>query len=937
MNSLRKSIRRLPLVIAGLTLAIGALTIHAQDDAAVLELPSGVSHHATVEGISEYRLDNGLRFLLFPDQSKDQITLNITYLVGSHHENYGETGMAHLLEHLIFKGTPNHPNITKELTDRGAIPNGTTWFDRTNYFETLPATEDNLAWAIDLEADRMVNSFVSAEDLESEMTVVRNEFQRGENNSIRMLTQRVLSSAYLWHNYGKPTIGALSDIENMPIERLQAFYKKYYQPDNAVLIIAGRFDPKLAIELVSEKFGAIPRPDRTGANRIYGNYTVEPAQDGERTVRLRRTGDLQMIMAAYHIPAGSAEDYAAVSVLTHILGAQPSGRLYTNVVKTGLAAWSTVSRYQLEHPGVLFARMGIRIGDPIQPAEDALKATFQELVDEPPTQQELDRAKNEFRNSFETSMLDPQAFTRSLSNWVSRGDWRLFFLHRDRVALVTAEDVQTAAMTYLIDSNRTIGYFLPLTEPPQRADTGGIPNVAAMVENYKGGEAIAQGEAFDPSLENIEARTTRVSLSSGVKVALLPKKSRGNLVRLTIQFNHGTEQSLSGQAAAASIAGAMLMRGSANFSRQELQDELTRLRIEGNAFGGLTAAGANFTTIRENLPAAIRLASELLRSPRFDEAEFKMLVESDLADIENGKSDPQSLATEAINRHLNPYAEGHPHYVSTAEEEIDALRNLTLDDVKEFWKEFYGASQGQIAVVGDFDTNEIVPILEDAFQGWSSPSDYEHVYNRHFDQDSLNLDINTPDKANAIMYAGLTLPFNDAHEDYPAMAIAMHIMGGGFLSSRLAVRIRQNEGLSYGIRASLTTGTPDERSMILGYAIFAPEHKDRVKNAYREEFEKALSLGFTEAEVEAAKAGYLDSAQNRRSTDNSIASALRSSLRLDRTMKWSADFERNVQDLTTQQVNDAFRRHVDLKNMTFVRAGDFEKVAEAAMSDSASY
>ncbi|MFN7328107.1 MAG: M16 family metallopeptidase, partial [Bacteroidota bacterium] len=194
----------------------------------------------TVEGITEYRLANGLRVLMFPDQSKQTITVNITYLVGSKHENYGETGMAHLLEHLVFKGTPKHPNIPQELTEHGARPNGTTWLDRTNYFETFAATEENLKWALDLESDRMVNSYIAKKDLDSEMTVVRNEFESGENSPFRVLWQRVMATAFEWHNYGKSTIGARADIENVPIERLQAFYRKHYQPDNAVLMIAGK-------------------------------------------------------------------------------------------------------------------------------------------------------------------------------------------------------------------------------------------------------------------------------------------------------------------------------------------------------------------------------------------------------------------------------------------------------------------------------------------------------------------------------------------------------------------------------------------------------------------------------------------------------------------------------------------------------------------------
>lgn len=278
----------------------------------------------TVEGITEYKLDNGLRVLLFPDPSKPTITVNITYMVGSKHENYGETGMAHLLEHLVFKGTPRHPNIPQELTEHGADPNGTTWLDRTNYFETFAATEENLKWALDMEADRMVNSFIAKKDLDSEMTVVRNEFEAGENYPAGVLTERMTSTAYLWHNYGKSTIGARSDIENVPIDRLQAFYKKYYQPDNAVLTVAGKFDEAKTLAMINQYFGTVPKPTR----EIPTYYTKDPTQDGERNVVLKRTGDIQVAGVFYHTPPSAHADAPAVQVLGNILGGEPYGRLY---------------------------------------------------------------------------------------------------------------------------------------------------------------------------------------------------------------------------------------------------------------------------------------------------------------------------------------------------------------------------------------------------------------------------------------------------------------------------------------------------------------------------------------------------------------------------------------------------------------------------------
>jgi zinc protease len=290
--------------------------------------PSGVQKVTAVEGITEYAFPNGSHVLLFPDPSKPKVTVNMTYLAGSRHEGYGETGMVHLMEHMLFPRTTTGRDIQKEFTDHGADWNGATWYDRTNYYEMATASDEGPRWAINLEAGRMVNMRIEKALLDSEMTVVRNEFESGENNPGRILKQRTLEGANSLHNYGKDTIGSRSDIENVPIERLAAFYRKCYQPDNAVLTIAGQLDQSRALALVVESWGAIPRPQR----RLGKTYTGEPPQEGERSVMLRRIRDGQEIAVVYHTPAASHPDTAALEALATILGDNPSGRLYRVLV-----------------------------------------------------------------------------------------------------------------------------------------------------------------------------------------------------------------------------------------------------------------------------------------------------------------------------------------------------------------------------------------------------------------------------------------------------------------------------------------------------------------------------------------------------------------------------------------------------------------------------
>jgi len=878
---------------------------------------------ATVEGITEYTLPNGLQILLFPDASKQTTTVNITYFVGSRHEGYGETGMAHLLEHLVFKGTPNHPDIPQELTEHGSRPNGTTWYDRTNYFETFTASEENLDWALDLEADRMVNSFISAKDLESEMTVVRNEFEAGENSPFGVLMERTLSTAFLWHNYGQSTIGARADIENVPIERLQAFYRRYYQPDNSVLVVAGKFDPATTLELIEQKFGAIPRPDRSGAP-LYPTYTAEPTQDGERSVTLRRVGDVQIAMSVYHLPSGTHPDFAALDVLGEVLGSEPSGRLYRALVEQKKAASIGSFAFQLREPGVLLSFAEVRREGSLDSAKAILTDVVESVAAQAPTAVEVDRAKTSLLKNIELALNNSGRIGLQLSEWASMGDWRMLFIHRDRIKAVTTADVARVAALYLKPSNRTLGLFIP-TEGPDRAEIPAIPDITDLVADYRGDTTRSVGEEFDPSPTNIEARTVRSSLPSGLKLALLPKTTRGGsvVVRATLRF--GAEASLMHRATAADLAGSMLLRGTTTHTRQEIKDEFDRLQAQVSVSGDATSANVRIETTRENLPGVLRLLGEVLREPAFDSSEFDALKEELLANLEEQKSEPIPQAMTALNRHLNPYPEGHPSYTMTFDERIDAITNTTLTELKSFYNDFYGVGAGELAVVGDFDPAVVGDLANQIFGEWRSPSAFTRIPSLYVDVPAENRSLETPDKANAVFVAGQSLRLRDDDPDYPALVLGNYMLGGGFLNSRLATRIRQKEGLSYGVGSQFFASAVDRYGQFFGFAIYAPENVEALEAAFKEEIQKVLTEGYTEEEVAAAKTGYLQSRQVSRAQDSELASLLSRYLFVRRTLSFDAAMEERIANLTSAEILAAMQRYIDLAKISIIKAGDFAK------------
>jgi zinc protease len=898
-------------LIAGLLLAAAAFS---------QTLPPGVQMVTKVEGITEYSLPNGLHLLLFPDASQPKVTVNIIYLVGSRFEGYGETGMAHLLEHMNFIQTRTRDNIKKEITDHGAQFNGNTDYDRTSYFETVNSTDENLQWALELEADRMINTRIEKALLDKEMTVVRNEFEMGENDPGNILSERVMESAYIWHAYGHPVIGSKSDIEKVPIENLAAFYKKYYQPDNALLLVAGKFDQAKALAWIVEDFGKIPRPDR----KLEATYTVEPAQDGERSVTLRRVGDTQYVMALYHTPAATHPDNAAVHVLAGVLGDTPSGRLYKALVDNKKAVEANMGSAEYHDPGFIMATAQLQPTQSIDEARKILLDTVEGFVKEPPSKEEVDRVKTRLLKNIELAMANSQFMALMLTEYAAQGDWRMLFLERDRIKQVTPDDVLRVAKAYLKESNRTLGEFIP-TKAPDRAEIPTAPEPAATFKDFKGGEVVAAGEVFDPSNANIDSRVTRGKMANGLKVTLLPKKNRGGTVVANLVVRFGDEKSLFGKQAVAQLVGAVLMRGTKNKSRQQIQDEMDKLKAQINVSGGVNNATLDIQTVEANLPGALRLAAEILREPSFPEAEFEQVRQQSIASIEEGRSEPQVLAVQGFERRINSiYPRGDVRYAGTVDEQIEDLKKVTLDEAKKFYQQFYGASEGEFTVVGQFDQAGIQKLGEELFGNWKSTAPYARILTPYRKIEPENVKIETPDKQNALSIAGQVFKMSDEDPDYPATIMANYILGGTF-SARLVTRIRHKEGLSYGVASQINVPTKDDGATFFAYAISNPENAPKVEASFMDEVALTIKGGFTPEELAAAKKSWAEERLVGRSQDGSLTRLLASRARWGRTMQFDQGLESKVAALTLDQVSAALGKAISATGLIYVKAGDFKK------------
>ena len=883
---------------------------------------------ASVEGITEYMLDNGLKVLLFPDNSSQTVTVNITYKVGSRHEGYGEKGMAHLLEHMVFKGTPNHKDIPEELTSHGARPNGTTWYDRTNYFETFNATEENIDWALDLEADRMVNSYIAKEDLESEFSVVRNEFESGENSPTRVLMQKVISAAYLWHNYGKSTIGNRSDIERVPIENLKEFYKKYYRPDNAVLMVTGKFKEADILDKIVDKFGKLENPNTP----LRDIPTIEPEQDGEKRVALSRVGDLQIVSALYHTPAGSHEDYAAITIAEDVLTDQPSGRLYKALIdaKKSSSLWSFTPF--TKEPSFMYINVDVPSDKSIEDAESALLSILDQFSQNPVTEEELKRAKANILKQIDQVNRNSSFLGTYMSEFIGAGDWRLAFIHRDRIENMTLDKVNDVVKKYFINTNRTVGQFLPSKNPIRI----GIPHtegVDELVKKYKGKEGYGAGEAFDVSYDNIGERLDSGTLEkSNIEYGFINKNNRGKTVSISFAFRNGNVDQLMNKGMTAQFTASLLNKGTTEMSRQDIEDKLSELKSSINFRGSNGRTYVNVSSTEGNLMETLVLMADILKKPAFDEAELDKLKTQRLAGIEQNKSEPTFIAFNELRQVNQNYKKGHPLYAMSLEEQIEAIKAVNTNDIKAYYTEFYGISNNSTLVaIGNFNGDELKGFFESEFSEFKSDLSFTPISNKYTQSNAVNKNIKTPDKKNAFTTGSLSFECSQYDEDFAALQIASSVFGGGFLNSRIAGRLRQQDGVSYGAGGSVNVdgNKNDKNSSINIYAIYAPENAEKVQLGFKEEIARFIKDGITEEELKNAVKGWIQSQSVSRAKDNELSSLVNNNLYYDRDITFQKQLEENVSKLTLEDVNNAIRKYFKkYEEWSVVNAGDYKNLIE---------
>lgn len=902
-------------------LAVGMQVTAQKKSPVAVEKPIYVG---SVEGIKEYSLKNGLKVLLLPDATQSNMVVNIVYNVGSRHEGYGEKGMAHLLEHMLFKSTKNIADIKKELASKGGNANGTTWFDRTNYYEVFPASDENLKWSLEMEADRMINATILQQDLDKEFSVVRNEFEIGENSPESVLSERLVSTAFLWHNYGNSTIGSKEDIERVKAKTLRVFYEKYYQPDNATLVIAGNFNTDKALEYISKYFSNIKKPSRI----LEKTYTVEPAQDGERYVELKRNGDVQAIQAVYHTVSFAHKDYAAIDALIEILTADPSGYLYKALVESQKA--SSLYAYQPQVRDASYLLFNVAV--PKDKKMDEAKATFLSELDnigtKAFTQADVDRAKAKILKQLENTQNNTINFAISLTEIIGAGDYRLGLMYRDAIEKLTLSDIETAAKKYFKSNNRTYGVFIP-TKDEERVKSVEITDntIADLTKSYKGKSVTEENLTFEATISNIKNNLIEYQLSSGLKYAILKKPIKGKKVVADFKFPVSNPTDLSGKTNIGYVVARMLKSGTTTQTKEQIQDALDKMKSDISFFYSGQTLSVHVNTYEEYITPTFQLLQDLLTNSVFPETELTKTIMEDRTQIEAFKNDPESIVFEEVERKSNPYSKEHIFYIPTSEEKIAALNAIKREQLVEFHKTILGSNNGFGTIVGNLKDKEVSDLINKTFGSWTSKSSFNKVQPTYFASNKGNEKVVVKDKENAAVAGKINFSMNTKHTDYPAMLMANEMFGGGFMSSRIPMRLREKEGISYGAGSYISIPTDNEAATIDFYAYFNPTKLTKVEEAMGDEIQKAITSNrFTQAEFNSALVGWKNQRKTNLGSENYLINLINNKLNYGTPLEDFDALEAKVEQLKVEHINEVIKKYISLDKAIFIYSGDFKNL-----------
>jgi zinc protease len=893
------------------------------------ELPDGIEAVQTLDGIEEYRIEsNGLRILLMPNEGLPVATVMVTYQVGSRNEVAGVTGATHILEHMMFKGTEHFDSedgsdYSSQMERIGARSNATTWFDRTNYYATLPS--EYVPLTIQLEADRMRNLLIREEDLASEMTVVRNEYERGENSPVRTLIKELFATAYMAHPYGQPTIGWHSDIESTSVEKLRDFYDTYYWPENAVLTVIGGFDKAATLEAIAKYYGAVPKAPHT----IPVVKTEEPEQLGPRRVTIERAGQVGVVMVGFKAAEGRHEDWAALSLVQQILGADKTGRLYRALEDKGKASATFTYAPQLRDPGLFIFGAYLTPDASHEEVEAIIWDEIESLISGGVDKDELERAKSVIEASTVYGRDGPYAIADQINEAIAMGDWSAYLTLPEAIQAVPPEALREVAEKYFVERSSTTGWFVPKIVNTLSAQTRSLPGPHYFRDPALYGPLAnepsngADGDSSADPVVNFSAQLQRAQIGDIELIAI--DMPIDQVVSFVGSLAAGDSLSPDDAPMRASLTAAMLDKGTSQQDRFQIAEKLDALGADIGFAAGDQSLGFSGKFLRTDAGPVIEILADQLRNPSFDPEVLETLKSRQKAGLLQAIDNPDYRADAQLSRLL--YPESHINYSTRIETLLADLEATTVDDLAAFHKSHYGTQSMRLIFAGDIDFEQLKAAVGNAFEGWDNGVEYPELVTTQLDNGERTERIHLEDKTSVAVRFGYNTALQRTDDDYLPFMVGNYILGGSF-HSRLMSEIRKNRGLTYDIRARHGGDILTPGHWLLA-ASFAPRMLEDGLKATREVVRQWHEDGVSEDEVRAAIETLTGSYLVGLSTTGSVAGQVHSFMQRGFAPEYIDAYPLRVRALTVEDVNRAIRQYFNPAQLTEVVAGSLAKAPEA--------
>ncbi|HEX7314802.1 MAG TPA: pitrilysin family protein [Pyrinomonadaceae bacterium] len=907
-------------------------------------LPDGVEFVAEEEGVREFRLANGLKLLLAENRVAPVATFLVLYRVGSRNEAVGHTGATHLLEHMLFKGTPTFnkakgTQVAATLQRVGADFNATTWYDRTNYFQTIPS--DALELAVHLEADRMRNSFIADEDRRSEMTVVRNELERGQNEPMLVLDEAVYATAFREHPYHHPTIGWRADVENVPTARLKEFYDTFYHPNNATVIAVGDFEESYALALVARYFNEVP----ASSEPIPEVYTDEPRQEGERRLIVRRAGELPLVQIAFRTPAALGHDKVLSNAELAARAAQPpesndiyplavlacaltngvTSRLYQALVESELAVSVDARVDQFRDPGLFNVYATAAPGVEAARVEEVIHQELERAA-EGLGEEEVEKAKRQIAAHVAYERDGTHNVATQMSEAEAVADWRFFKDYPRNIARVTAGDVRRVIERYMREDARTVGHFIPKSGGGSNGDGSSNAPQARPAQHAPHGpkfhhDPLHQEDVGRGGGSGLTSRVVREELETGA-VLLLVENPSTPTVALRGSLRAGSHFEPKDKPGLARLTAEMLKRGTQRRAKLELAGALERLGADVNFDADVFAVEIKARSLAGDFPALAATLAEMLREPSFPAEELEKLKQQTVASVREKQSDTSWRAYERLTQTL--FDERHPFYTHAGDRLVESILSITVEDVRGFYEKFYGGRTLILTAAGGFESGEAARVLRGAFEGFGGPERAEvEVTDPEPPAASRRELVMVRDKANVDVLIGTAAPLRRDASDYYAAMLANRALGESTLSSRLGLRVRDAEGLTYGIGSRFRSPSLAAGPWYIAVSV-NPGNVERAIESALAVLTEYVEHGIRPEELEDEKNSAVGSFKVSLSTNAGLAAAL-----------WNAEFYRLgldyverypelVRAVTVEETNAAIRKYFRPERLTVVVAGDID-------------